>query len=125
MTSTDPWCVMLYWLLTLGMGGAIKKTMDWLLQELRDGFLWIPAGDVAPRTKRRLTILVTALLPSAFYAAYSLWPITCEVYSATSHLTFVLAAFGVSQVWHGETKLATVPIVEVAIEPPHEIQDPQ
>lgn len=89
----------LVWATGPGAGIVIKAALDWLIGEMAD-----KGRSPSPKTRRRLSYLVSLSLPSLIIAV--LIPLG-HVYDFAEHLTAILSAFGVSQVVHGESNLAT------------------
>jgi hypothetical protein len=94
---TDAFVETLKWLVGPGAGVAVKAVMDWLIRELSDD-----DKRPSPKTARRLTYLVSFVVPSAAYMLLA-W-ITGE-YRIEQHVMAILAAFGVATGMHGERNL--------------------
>ena len=88
---------LLTWAIGPGSGVVVAGFMTWLITEMSDG-----ENGPSPKTKRRLTYLVSLLLPSILYGALA-W--LSGQYNPVAHITAVLAAFGISQGIHGEKYL--------------------
>lgn len=90
---------LLTWALGPGAGIAVYAVVGWLARE------WADEGkEISPKTKRRLSYLVSLLLPSGLYGLLLLLP-DMGAYQWWTHALYVLAAFGVSQIAHGEREL--------------------
>lgn len=86
-----------------GAGVVVKRVLDWLIGEIEDPDT-VPPKKVSPRTKRRLSYVVTIVVPSVLYGllALSTWQWNWAAFAMN-----ILSAFAVSQVVHGEQNLQT------------------
>jgi hypothetical protein len=108
--TKDAFVETLKWLVGPGAGVAIQWIMDWVVKEATDEGRE-PDKKPSPRTLRRLTYLVSILVPSAAYLLLA-W-MTGE-YRLDQHVVAILSAFGVATGIHGETKLPNGAEVQAA-----------
>jgi hypothetical protein len=77
---------------------AVKNVTDWIIAQLDDRPGVQP---VSPRTQRWIAWGVSAALPTVLYLAYTVG-LSFDDYHVETHLLAILAAFGVSQIMHGQ-----------------------
>jgi hypothetical protein len=99
MTTADLTVVILG---VLSAGSA--PVINWLLDQIvrwkaEDG------QDIAPKTRRRLALLLTAVVPSAMYVLVLLMTMGIQTYDWKQNLAYIATAFTTSQMLHGERKL--------------------
>lgn len=92
MTDLETLVLILKYLLGPGSGLAVK----WVVDKLKEEF------NPSPKTTRRLTYLVSGLVPTVVYLLLA-W--LTGAYEPATHILAIFAAFGISQVWHGEQSL--------------------
>lgn len=90
--------LMVFAILSAGSGALIQLILGEFIKWREED-----KKPISPKTKRRLSLLFAALVPSALYGFAVL--VGWTVYDVATHLAYIVAAFTAQQAVHGETKL--------------------
>ena len=100
MSDTELLEQIILYVLGPGSGLAVYAVVKWITSELADA-----GREPSPRTARWISYGVSLVLPSALYGL--LIVLGVAAYQLATHILYVLSAFGVATLVHGQTSLPT------------------
>lgn len=98
--TTQDFIVVVLGILSAGSAPVINWLLDQIARwKLEDG------EEIAPKTKRRLALLLTAVVPTAMYLLVWVMAMDVITYDWRQNIAYVATAFTTSQILHGERNL--------------------